>query len=147
MATDWTAIRQKKDELMETIPQEIKDKYLDKSGVYAIYIEDELVYIGESSNILNRWVAHKINTLFNFKQKDYQEDKYAVLRDAMKAGLRVSCNVLEYCENDKTVLRAREAAYINAYNPILNGGHSANINMKGFFLINELLDKINKKAS
>lgn len=147
MATDWTAIRQKKDELMETISQEIKDKYLDKSGVYAIYIEDELVYIGESSNILNRWVAHKINTLFNFKQKDYQEDKYAVLRDAMKAGLRVSCNVLEYCENDKTVLRARESAYINKYNPILNGGRSANINMNGFFLINELLDKINKKVS
>lgn len=147
MATDWTAIKQKKDEMMEAIPQDIKDKFLDKSGIYAIYIEGQLVYVGESSNILNRWVAHKINTLYNFKQKDYQEEKYEVLREAMAAGLGVSCNVLEFCENDKKVLRAKEAAYIRQYNPILNGGRYANVGMKGHYFIDELLDNLHKKSS
>lgn len=141
MTTDWNAIRLKKEELLEAIPQETKDKYMDVAGIYAIYIENELVYVGMSTNLLNRWVAHKINTLFDYGQKDYKEEKYAVLRDAMAAGLAISCNVLEFCENNKYTLRSKENEWIRKLNPALNGGRNQMVYLKG----SRILDKLKNK--
>lgn len=147
MAKNWAAVRQKREEIMEAIPQSTRNKFFGKAGVYGIYIEGQLVYVGETLNILNRWIDHKFNTLYNFKQKEYQEGKYKVLREAYAAGLRVSCDVLEFCESDKKILRAREAAYIKKYNPILNiintGKHS-DVYTKGHSFIIKLLEKENK---
>ena len=94
--TDWKAITDKKAELYQGLPQEIIDEYAGKSGVYGLYILDHLVYIGESSDILNRWIAHKINTLYDYGQKDYKEEKYAILREAWNRNYPISCKVLEY---------------------------------------------------
>lgn len=148
MAKNWVVVKQKRDEIMQSIPQHIRNKYFGKAGVYGIYINGHLVYIGESSNILRRWVDHKFNTLYNFKQKEYQEGKYRVLREAYKAGLTITCNVLELCENDKKVLRAREAVWIREYNPILNiintGKHS-DVYQKGHTFITNLLKNLEKE--
>lgn len=138
MATDWSAINSKKEELFAQVPQETKEKYFGVSGIYGIYIEDELVYIGQSTNLLNRWIAHKINTRYNFQQKDYQEDKYQVFREAEKAGLRITCLVLEYCENNKYILNQKEREWIHNCQPILNGGFAAMIYYKGQKLIEKL---------
>ena len=134
--TDWKAITDKKAELYQGLPQEIVDEYAGKSGVYGLYILDHLVYIGESSDILNRWIAHKINTLYDYGQKDYKEEKYAILREAWNRNYPISCRVLEYCKNDKQVLRTREKEWIKQCQPILNGGR-ATIGFKGWeFLMN-----------
>lgn len=143
-STGYALVKQKREEIMDAIPQDIKNKFFGKSGVYGIYIEGYLVYVGESLNILNRWIDHKFNTLYNFKQKEYQEGKYKVLRKAYAAGLTISCDVLEFCENDKKVLRAREAEYIRAYKPILNimdTGKHTDVYMQGLSLITKLLEK------
>lgn len=147
MPRNYTLVKQKREEIMKEIPQDIKNKFFGKAGVYGIYIEGRLVYVGETINLLRRWIDHKFNTLYNFKQKEYQEEKYRVLREAYAAGLVVSCDVLEFCENDKKILRAREAEYIRAYNPILNtintgnGNKHGNVYKKGHSLITELLEK------
>lgn len=148
MPRNYTLVKQKREEIMKAIPQDIKNKFFGKAGVYGIYIEGQLVYVGETINLLRRWVDHKFNTLYNFKQKEYQEEKYKVLREAYAAGLIITCNVLEFCENDKKTLRAREAEYIKKYNPILNtintGNRHGNVYEKGHSLIIKLLEKENK---
>ncbi len=147
MNTGYALVKQKREEIMEEIPQHIRNKFFGKAGVYGIYIEGQLVYVGETINLLRRWIDHKFNTLYNFKQPAYQEEKYKVLREAYAAGLVISCNVLEFCENDKKILRAREAAYIKKYNPILNiinTGKHGNVYEKGHCLITELLEKENR---
>jgi hypothetical protein len=148
MAKNWAAVSQKRNEIMEAIPHSIRNKFFGKAGVYGIYIEGQLAYVGETINLLRRWVDHKFNTLYNFKQKEYQEEKYRVLREAYAAGLVITCDVLEFCEPNKKILRAREAAYIKKYNPILNivntGKHS-DVYAKGHSFITKLLENSEKE--
>lgn len=123
MTTDWNGINQKKKEMYAEIPQETIERYEGVSAIYGIYVDGELVYIGKSTNTLGRWVAHKINTLFNYGQKDYKEAKYEVLRQVLKSGHSVSCDVLEYCNEDE--LSTREKEWIKREDPILNGGRTS----------------------
>ena len=113
-----------------------EDAYLTEYTADKLADVANLLYIGESSDILNRWIAHKINTLYDYGQKDYKEEKYAILREAWNRNYPISCRVLEYCENDKQVLRTREKEWIKQCQPILNGGR-ATIGFKGWeFLMN-----------
>lgn len=142
MATNWTEIRNKRDEMLEEVSPELKNEYWNTAGVYAIYIEDELVYVGESSSLLNRWIAHKLNTLYDFGQKDYKEDKYKIFREAYNLGLKVHCQPLEICENDKYILRNKENEWIQKLNPLLNNPMKMITYYKGI----ELIEKIQKNT-
>lgn len=57
------------------LSSESKDKIRNKKGVYIFYIEDGSVYIGQSTNLLDRMMAHKssINTQ---KGKNYNSLKF-----------------------------------------------------------------------
>ena len=136
--TDWNAIREKKDELLQEVPEEIKEKFLDVSGIYGIYIQDNLVYVGQSKSLLNRWVAHKINTLYDYGQHDYKEEKYAIFREAYQAGFSICCKPIEFCEPKD--LNVREWAWISELKPILNGGHNEMVYFKG----SQFLEKLEK---
>ena len=133
--TDWNGINQKKEELLAALPSSIVDKYDGKIGIYKITIEGKLAYVGKSTNCLRRWIAHKINTLYNFHQHDYYEEKYAIFRDAYKRNYSISCDIIEECEEEE--LATRERYWIEKLNPPLNGGR-ATIGWKGW----ELLDSI-----
>ena len=129
--TNWEAIKQKKEEFLSELPQELKTEYWECAGIQGIYIEDHLVYIGESSNVLQRWVAHKINTFFDFNQKDYKEEKYMILREAYNMGFRIESKLIEKCSNNKRELKERERYYIEQSKPILNGGRNNFVYYKG----------------
>ena len=136
--TDWNAKREKKDELLQEVPEEIKEKFLDVSGIYGIYIQDNLVYVGQSKSLLNRWIAHKINTLYDYGQHDYKEEKYAIFREAYQAGFSICCKPIEFCEPKD--LNVREWAWISELKPILNGGHNEMVYFKG----SQFLEKLEK---
>ena len=138
--TNWNAIREKKDELLQAVPEEIKEKFLDVSGIYGIYIQDNLVYVGQSKSLLNRWIAHKINTLYNYGQHDYQEEKYEILREAYQAGFSISCKPIEFCEPKD--LNVRESSWIKELKPILNGGRNEMVYFKG----SQFLEKLEKAS-
>lgn len=97
--------------------QETKDKYEGKSGIYGIYCDERLVYIGKSTDLLKRFIAHKANT-FCVESPEYNSRKYIELRGAVLKGHSISLKPLEYC--DKEDLSAREDFYIDHYQPALN---------------------------
>lgn len=109
-------------------PQETKDKYEGKSGIYGIYCDGKLVYVGKSTDLLKRFIAHKANT-FCSESKEYNSRKYTELRNAAAKGYHIHLEPLEYCGKD--VLNSREDFYIGQYQPALNtiipngfGGHT-----------------------
>lgn len=90
-------------------------KYLNKSGIYAIYVDKEFAYIGQSKNLIGRLGDHYYAIFF--QQKDL-EHRYEVLRELHLKSHLITFDVIEYC--DKEELRDREAYYIQKYNPPLN---------------------------
>lgn len=144
--TDWKAIRQKKEELLNQVSEESKKNYLNKSGIYSISIEGQLVYIGESQSMLERWISHEINVLFDFNQKDYKEDKYIVLRQAHDAGLSIQCNMLEECEDNKDTRLQIEKQWIKKEKPVLNGGKRNEVYKNGHALIEHIIKEKEKNV-
>lgn len=92
--------------------QGLEGKY-EKPGIYCIYIEDKLVYIGQSKNMLVRLANHLVEIETN--QKTH---KYIIIREAWQKGLNVRFDVMEYC--DKECLGDKEATYIQRLMPPLN---------------------------
>lgn len=86
-------------------------------GIYKI--ENNIngkVYIGQSSNILKRWIAHK-NTYSNPNSKNYD---YPIYRAIRKYGLEnFSFEILEECSVDS--LNEREKYWIQYYQSYSNG--------------------------
>lgn len=81
----------------EEIYEELcKDKDLveryQRAGLYSISIEDKLVYIGKSRNMLKRLSAHMANTEFD------KAHKYQILRQARDRGLRIQFNPIYYSQ-------------------------------------------------
>ena len=97
---------------LEKIPEEYHQKY-DRMGIYSITIDDELVYIGKSENMLKRLCNH----LFGIDGG--RGNKYAVLRQAIQEGHKISFDVMETCQ-DTEELGEREGVLIRAYLPPLN---------------------------
>lgn len=87
----------------------------EKSGIYAITIDNCVVYIGQSKNIRERCKTHIYNTQNAMLIK---EQKYLLLLSAQLGGHRVDCVNMEYC--DESVLRERENSYIKTLKPMLN---------------------------
>lgn len=86
-----------------------------KSGIYAITIDNRIVYVGQSKNIYQRCGQHIYNiqnAMFN------QEQKYLLLLSAQLGGHSIDCISLEYVELDQ--LTDKEDEYIKLYKPCLN---------------------------
>lgn len=90
-------------------------KYEGKQGIYAIICNDNIVYVGKSTDLFKRFVAHEMNA-FEPTERDYNTIKYRELREAALAGNKISFTVLEYT----TDLDNREAYWIDKYYPALN---------------------------
>lgn len=94
------------------------DKY-NHAGVYCIYIDDRLSYIGSASDMKRRVSNHLSNiTLEKPTDKAY---KYKILRLAHKRGHKISFDVLYYSATGTTKdLRENERRLIEEHNPPLN---------------------------
>lgn len=87
----------------------------EKSGIYAITLDNKIVYIGQSKNIYFRCCQHIYNTenaTFN------KEKKYLLLLAAKLGGHNVDCIPIDYADPD--CLTELENLYIEQYSPMLN---------------------------
>ena len=114
----------------------VEDKY-HHPGIYSISIEDKLVYIGKSRNMLRRLAEH----LYEICDNRYIKcNKYKVLRKAYFQGLNVNFDVINVLqEQDDYYLSVLEALEINRQHPPLNYQIPKPQNPKSY--------TINKKAS
>lgn len=104
----------------------IKDNESNKqyrtSCIYGIYLNDELVYLGKTTNAIQRWEIHKHHII---KSEDdcrkYLGDYYKLyveLRKAYNNGDKITFDIIE--EVDKNLLSIKEREYLNKNKPILN---------------------------
>lgn len=96
-----------------------KEKFA-HAGVYCIKLDDNIVYIGKSYNMLVRLSQHFIATRLGSK-----ETKYIILAQAYKKGHKIEMDVLydAKCINFdqmKEEIGQKEGEYIRLYRPILN---------------------------
>lgn len=115
--------RQKKDEVKQQLAQnpDIKEKYRG-AGIYSIKIDDILVYIGKSQDLLER-VAEHIAEIQSINQ--HSSNKYKVLAQAQRMGHKVSFDILYYSPftsgNEMLDdIGFNEGKYIREYLPFLN---------------------------
>lgn len=115
--------KQQKDEVKQRLAQnpDIKEKYRG-AGIYSIKIDDILVYIGKSQDLLER-VAEHIAEIQNINQ--HSSNKYKVIAQAQRMGHKVSFDVLYYSPftsgNDMIDdIGFNEGKYIRKYLPFLN---------------------------
>lgn len=114
------SVKEKVDETREWLKNQGLAKKYEKPGIYSISIEDKLVYIGKSVNMLERITSHLVNI-----EIDKKSNKYKVLRNAQNQGLTIKFDVV-YCaiEEDPTAIcdeiGHQEAKLIREYLPPLN---------------------------
>lgn len=86
-----------------------------KSGIYAITIDDFVVYVGQSKNMYQRCCSH----IYNMENAMLNnEKKYLLLLSAKLGGHKVDCVPLAYCK--EAHLTALENDYIEVCSPCLN---------------------------
>lgn len=86
-----------------------------QSGIYAITVDNTVVYIGQAKNIYTRCCQHIYNTQNAMLN---QEKKYLLLLAAQLGGHNIDCIALELCDED--MLRLRENTWIDTVKPTLN---------------------------
>lgn len=113
-----------KNKLYEEMPQEIKDKWENKSGIYALIRTDKadddpsrILYVGQSTNFVERWISHKTNALCPQARENWFT-MYQRFRETKEAGIPMAFTVLEECGRDK--LDDRECYYLRLYKPPFN---------------------------
>ena len=108
-------------QMWDDTPQEMKDSYFNKSGIYGIYCDGELVYIGKSINLLQRWLMHKSH-VYCPESPEYNRPIYKEIRRALKAGHKISAGVIEFCDcpDIELQLEQEESKLIKKYVPKLN---------------------------
>lgn len=93
-----------------------KNKYNNRKGLYYISINNKIVYIGKSTNILCRLANHLYEIDNNNKTK-----KYIMLRALRQAGYTIKFDVLQYMDNaTDTEISIAEAIEIRKHLPVLN---------------------------
>ena len=115
--------KQMKDEIKKELSQDqkIREKYRG-AGIYQIYIDDILVYIGKAHNLLERISEH----IAEIKYVDSKSaNKYKVLAQAQRMGHQITFDVLYYSPftsgNEMLDdIGYREGEYIRKYLPFLN---------------------------
>ena len=96
----------------------LADKY-EFAGIYCIKIDDDIVYIGKSHNMLKRVAQHYVGI------KSQSELKYRILAEAQRKGHTINFDVLYYASRCgynavKDEIGTKEGEYIRKYKPVLN---------------------------
>lgn len=89
------------------------------AGIYCIKIDNQIVYIGKSANMLRRIAQHYAGI------KMETEKKYRIMAEAERKGHPITFDVLYYAKSrryaDKLVeIGEKEGEYIRHHKPILN---------------------------
>lgn len=89
------------------------------AGIYSITINNKIVYIGKSNNILYRMAEHWALTT------NPKENKYRVLAEAKRRNYNVKFNVLYYAKSQTRTeieeeIGEREGYFIRLFRPPLN---------------------------
>lgn len=89
------------------------------AGIYCIKVDDNIVYIGKSVNMLRRVAQHYVGIQCE------AEKKYRILSEARRKGHAISFDVLYYAQSRSKSQRQaeigeKEGEFIRAFNPILN---------------------------
>lgn len=96
----------------------LADKY-EFAGIYCIKIDNDIVYIGKSHNMLKRVAQHYVGI------KSQSELKYRILAEAQRKGHSVNFDVLYYAKQSgynavKEEIGVKEGEYIRKHKPSLN---------------------------
>ena len=96
----------------------LADKY-EFAGIYCIKIDNDIVYIGKSHNMLKRVAQHYVGI------KSQSELKYRILAEAQRKGHTINFDVLYYATESgynavKDEIGTKEGEYIRQYKPALN---------------------------
>ena len=88
-------------------------------GIYCIKLDDEIVYIGKSKNMLERVAQHYVGI------KTCSERKYRILAEAQRKGLAINFDVLYRAKQTRYAaitqeIGEKEGEYIRLYTPALN---------------------------
>lgn len=97
----------------------------DVAGVYGIYLNQELVYIGSSVHCMTRFYQHKRKIVIEESKRCAWKDYtlvYNELRKAYQNNLNISFEIIDEIDdvNDVQFLRALERAYIRILKPKFN---------------------------
>ena len=89
------------------------------AGIYCIKIDNQIVYIGKSGNMLRRIAQHYAGI------KKGTEKKYRIISEAERKGHPIFFDVLYYAKSRHLAERLaeigeKEGEYIREYKPILN---------------------------
>ena len=98
--------------------QGLEDRF-GHAGIYCIRIDESIVYIGKSMDMLRRMAQHYVGI------RTGSEKKYRIMAEAKRKGHRVNFDVLYYAKSrskvDKMVeIGEKEGEFIRQYQPILN---------------------------
>lgn len=96
----------------------LADKY-EHAGIYSISIDNQLVYIGKSHNMLKRVAQHYVGI------KTQSEKKYRIIAEAKRKGHSVTFDVLYIAKEQNysaitNEIGIKEGEYIRKHKPILN---------------------------
>lgn len=88
-------------------------------GIYCIKLNNQIVYIGKSQNMLERIAAHYVGV------KTGSERKYRLLAEAQRKGYPIQFDVLYYAKDTRWTdiieeIGREEGKLIRQYRPILN---------------------------
>lgn len=94
------------------------EKY-DHAGIYCIKIDDTIVYIGKSHNMLKRVSQHYAAI------QGQTEKKYRIFAEAQRKGHSINFDVLYHAAETyypavKDEIGQKEGEYIRQYKPVLN---------------------------
>lgn len=89
------------------------------AGIYSISIDDKLVYIGKSHNMLKRLAQHMVGI------KLETEKKYMILEEKKRGGCSINFDVMYYAKGEDydsidEEIGMREGELIREYMPPLN---------------------------
>ena len=96
----------------------LANKY-EHAGIYCIKIDDDIVYIGKSHNMLMRVAQHYVGV------KSQSSKKYRILAEVQRKGHRIGFDVLYRATQTRYTaveqeIGEKEGEYIRHHKPILN---------------------------
>ena len=96
----------------------LNEKY-EHPGIYCIKLNDLIVYIGKSRNMLERIAQHYVGI------KEGSECKYRILAEAQRKGYSIDFDVLYYAKNLRywdivEEIGQKEGEFIRQHHPVLN---------------------------
>lgn len=96
----------------------LADKY-EHAGIYCIKVDEQIVYVGKSANMLRRIAQHYAGIQMG------SEKKYRILSEVRRKGHSITFDVLYYATawEQRAIMQEigeKEGEYIRKYQPILN---------------------------